>query len=193
MLKIGDDIKSVIRLLLDLVAALDTVDFTLFIAQIGKSFWRKGQCSLLVSFISSVFFVNGTESSLKCLQNGAPQGSVLGPLLYSGREIEPGQHYIPFHLYADDTQLYLPFIFNCPNHIISSKKPLVEKRVQDIGNQFKILVHDLPPITSKQETMLPFQVNLPGIQNLVSVSILILVSTLKHDVPEHVYLPLHYS
>ena len=32
MLKIGDDIKSVIRLLLDLVAALDTVDFTLLIA-----------------------------------------------------------------------------------------------------------------------------------------------------------------
>ena len=31
MLKIGDDIKSVIRLLLDLVAALDTVDFTLLI------------------------------------------------------------------------------------------------------------------------------------------------------------------
>ena len=32
MLKIGDDIKSVIRLLLNLVAALDAVDFTLFIA-----------------------------------------------------------------------------------------------------------------------------------------------------------------
>ena len=32
MLKTGDDIKSVIRLLLDLVAALDTVDFTLLIA-----------------------------------------------------------------------------------------------------------------------------------------------------------------
>ena len=32
MLKIGDDIKSVIRLLLDLVTALDTVDFTLLIA-----------------------------------------------------------------------------------------------------------------------------------------------------------------
>ena len=32
MLKIGDDIKSVIRLLLNLVAALDTVDFTLLIA-----------------------------------------------------------------------------------------------------------------------------------------------------------------
>ena len=32
MLKIGDDIKSVIRLLLDLLAALDTVDFTLLIA-----------------------------------------------------------------------------------------------------------------------------------------------------------------
>ena len=30
MLKIGDDIKSFIRLLLDLLAALDTVDFTLF-------------------------------------------------------------------------------------------------------------------------------------------------------------------
>ena len=30
MLKTGDYIKSVIRLLLDLLAALDTVDFTLF-------------------------------------------------------------------------------------------------------------------------------------------------------------------
>ena len=30
MLKTGDDLKSVIRLLLDVLAALDTVDFTLF-------------------------------------------------------------------------------------------------------------------------------------------------------------------
>ena len=77
MLKAGDGIKSIILLLLDLLAALDT----LFITQTGESFWRKRQCSLLVSFISSVFFVNSTESSLK--QYGVPQGSVSGPLLYS--------------------------------------------------------------------------------------------------------------
>ena len=146
-MKAVDDKKSVILLLLYLSAAFDTVDHTILVSRLANRFgirdtalnWFPSYLQLRKHFVS----VNGIDSSLKDLQYGVPQASVLGPLLYSlytSLLVDIARkHGTPFHQYADDTQLYLSFTSNCPNHT-SNAKELCFKDIGDwvLCNKFKL-------------------------------------------------------
>ena len=109
--------NGTVLVLLDLSAAFDTIDHnTLFdllehrLCITGSALhWFK---SYLTDRTQSVT-IDGVSSRPVVLKYGVPQGSVLGPLLFTIYTLPLGdllrQHGIAYHLYADDTQLYLTF------------------------------------------------------------------------------------
>lgn len=108
--------KSVIVILLDLSAAFDTIDHQLLFDLLET---RCGITDTALKWIKSYLtdrsysvMVDSQQSSPRHLRYGVPQGSVLGPFLYTAYTAPLAQllesHGVYYHFYADDTQLWLP-------------------------------------------------------------------------------------
>uniref|UniRef100_A0A8C6LI35 Reverse transcriptase domain-containing protein n=1 Tax=Nothobranchius furzeri TaxID=105023 RepID=A0A8C6LI35_NOTFU len=111
-----DSGNSVLLLLLDLTAAFDTIDHEVLLHRLHH---YVGISGLALEWFRSYLTnrkmcvrMGSYSSEYSDLPWGVPQGSILGPLLFSIYILPLGdicrELGVQFHLYADDCQLYLP-------------------------------------------------------------------------------------
>lgn len=124
LLKVANDIllnmnsqRVTLLVLLDLSAAFDTVDHEILLQRLRRKFGVGGRVlDWLTSYLSGRsqrVLIDGASSERFNLRFGVPQGSCLGPLLFTAYVSELFEiikvHLPEAHCFADDVQLYLSF------------------------------------------------------------------------------------
>lgn len=136
--------------LLDLSAAFDTVDHDILLARLKSSVSINGTAlNSFTSYLSNRsqrVSLNGCISDSFRLPHGVPQGSCLGPLLftiYSSKLFEVIKYHLPqAHAYADDTQLYLSFspdsATNQADAVVAMERCILDIRTWMLTDKLKL-------------------------------------------------------
>lgn len=78
--------KMIGAVFLDFSAAFDILDLSVLLAKLKRYGFSSASLLTIKSYLGDrwqMIYFNGSESNLKQVKQGVPQGSCLGPLLYS--------------------------------------------------------------------------------------------------------------
>ena len=141
MANVSDDIltawdegKLSVLILLDYTKAFDLLNHEILLSILHFVGFSDETVKFFKSFLENrgQQVVLGTSTSnIESVKTGVPQGSILGPLLFTIYTCQFNQclQFCQYHLYADDTQLYCSFplsdLNNVNNHINTDLKNLI--------------------------------------------------------------------
>jgi hypothetical protein len=130
--------------MLDLSAAFDTIDHKVLMKRLKMRYgiqdralqWVQSYLSQRVQRV----LIEGIASDDKPLEFGVPQGSVLGPVLFTLYTAPLGDviasHGVNYHVYADDTQLYVDFHIDSINDEITKIQNCLKEIKEWMNNNF---------------------------------------------------------
>lgn len=127
ILSMLNDRKVCLLTLLDLSAAFDTIDHQILLNRLYSSFGISGRAiawfSSYLKDRTQAVRVNQSISESTPLLFGVPQGSVLGPIIFT-MYTQPladifKKYHMSYHFYADDSQIYMSSNAKFLNDLIS--------------------------------------------------------------------------
>lgn len=123
---------ATVLMLLDYSKAFDMINHSILIAILEYIGFQTSAASLVSSFLSNRkqrVCLDGEISETRAVESGVPQGSILGPLLYSIYTFNfvNSLDHCQYHLYADDTQIYTSFKPSMPKAAESKINSDLEK------------------------------------------------------------------
>ena len=179
-----DNGEIVILVLLDYSKAFDCANHDIILAKAQSLGFQDSALSLLSSYLSDrkqKIKLDGNESEWCTLLNGVPQGSILGPLLFTIllTDIDSVINNSKHHCYADDTQVFakckVDNVENCINEINQDLKNIAEfseKNCLDLNagkSKYIILGTDCNLKKLKSKIIPPLVINNRPIDREVSV------------------------
>ena len=119
--------ESPVHIYLDLSKAFDTIGHDILIEKLQHYGIKGAACNLIKNYLSNrmqCVSIDNVTSSLQNVTTGVPQGSILGPLLFSIyiNDMEKASNFFNYISYADDTTLFFslnPFMARDPSRINS--------------------------------------------------------------------------
>ena len=142
-----DDGNVCLLVLLDLSSAFDTIDHSILLHRLETSFKFSGTALMwFKSYLedrTQCVKVNNIYSHETLMSYGIPQGSVLGPILFT-LYAQPladiiKHHDLQYHLYADDSQLYKSVpINNMPLAIENIEQCIVNVKTWMVLNKLQL-------------------------------------------------------
>ena len=126
--------RAVILVLLDLSSAFDTIDHGFLIERMQREFGISGSALMWLESYhkdrNNKVCILGDYSDRLPLKHGVPQGSVAGPPIFTAYAQPVAsiitRSQVSYHIYADDTQLYVSFDPKSPEDAASAQLRLTQ-------------------------------------------------------------------